>query len=209
MNSVIERKDGTFVINRGGYPYHVTKTDPLWAQISAEVADGTRKSEPESEPPPPTQEEQQAMLRARFIDAIQAHLDAFARTRNYDGILSAASYAASKSPRFAAEGQYAVEARDETWAKAYDILDEVLSGARPVPDIADMPAILAELPALFWPVLSSGQGAVSEPDADSDLEADPASGADPGPGSDPASGFGPGPGPGLERESVPEAGGAA
>lgn len=83
-----------------------------------------------------------------FTAAIQAHLDRFAQTRNYDGIMSVATYATSTVPKFAAEGQYAVEARDMTWAKGYAIMDEVMSGARPMPTIDE---VLAELPTLAWP----------------------------------------------------------
>lgn len=94
--------------------------------------------------PPPTIEEQQAA----FTAAIQSHLDQFAQTRNYDSIMSAATYATSTVPKFQAEGQYAVEARDATWAKGYAILDEVLSGQRPMPTIEE---VIAELPPLEWP----------------------------------------------------------
>ena len=87
-------------------------------------------------------------IQADFTAAIQAHLDRFARTRNYDGIMSAATYATSAVPKFRAEGQYAVEARDGTWAKGYELMDEVLSGQRPLPTIEE---VLAELPALEWP----------------------------------------------------------
>lgn len=97
-----------------------------------------------TDPPPPTPEEQQAA----FTAAIQGHLDGFAQTRNYDGIMSAATYATSTVPKFQSEGQYAVEARDATWAKAYEILDAVLAGERPMPTIED---VIAELPPLAWP----------------------------------------------------------
>lgn len=96
-------------------------------------------------PPAPTLDE----LRARFTLAIQARLDAWARTRNYDGILSACTYATSSVPQFAAEGTRAVLLRDQTWAVAYDILAAVLAGTRPMPmDLAD---IEGDLPALEWP----------------------------------------------------------
>ena len=98
------------------------------------------------EPQPPTPEQ---IIKA-FTDAIQARLDDFARTRNYDGILSAATYATSAVPKFAAEGQYAVQARDATWAAAYQILAEVQSGTRPMPSSPE--DIFPELPALQWPV---------------------------------------------------------
>ena len=99
---------------------------------------------PVAPPPPPTPEEQQKL----FTAAIQNHLDTFARTRGYDGIMSAATYATSSMSQFRAEGQYAVEARDITWAKSNQILDDVMSGKRPMPTIDE---VLAELPPLAWP----------------------------------------------------------
>ena len=99
---------------------------------------------PAPAPYTPTPEEQLAV----FTAAIQAHLDNFAKTRNYDGILSAASYANSAVPKFRAEGQYAAEMRDAVWAKGYEIMDAVLAGARPMPDLEE---VLAELPVLAWP----------------------------------------------------------
>ena len=99
---------------------------------------------PEPEPYVPTPEEQQQM----FTAAIQMHLDRFAQTRNYDGIMSAATYATSTIPKFRAEGQYAVEARDLTWAKGYEIMDAVMSGQRPMPTLEE---VIAELPGLEWP----------------------------------------------------------
>ncbi len=97
----------------------------------------------------PTPEEQQATLLATFTAAIQTHLDTFARTRNYDNIMSAATYATSTLSKFATEGQYAVEARDATWAKGYEIMGAVTAGLRPMPTWED---VAAELPALAWPV---------------------------------------------------------
>lgn len=94
--------------------------------------------------PPPTQEE----IQASFTASIQARLDTFARTRGYDGILSACTYATSVVPRFQQEGQRAVELRDATWNAAYAILDEVLAQQRPMPtSIGD---IEQDLPVLGW-----------------------------------------------------------
>lgn len=84
-----------------------------------------------------------------YTAAIQKRLDDFARTRSYDGILSAATYATSTVPKLAAEGQYAVEARDATWAKGYEILAAVEAGQRTAPALDEL---AAELPALAWPV---------------------------------------------------------
>jgi hypothetical protein len=51
-------------------------------------------------------------------------------------------------PKFKAEGQYAVEARDATWAKCYEVLAAVEAGTRPMPTLDEL---LAELPVLSWP----------------------------------------------------------
>jgi hypothetical protein len=96
------------------------------------------------DPPPPTAEQ----IVAQYTAGVQRHLDDFARTRNYDGILSAATYATSQVPKFKAEGQYAVEARDATWAKCYEILAAVEAGSRPMLTLDEL---LAELPVLTWP----------------------------------------------------------
>ena len=79
--------------------------------------------------PPPTPEQ----IIAQYTAGVQKYLDDFARTRNYDGILSAATYATSSVLKFQAEGQYAVAARDATWAKCYEILAAVEGGTSPMP----------------------------------------------------------------------------
>lgn len=100
-------------------------------------------------PPLPTVKPPE-QVQAEIVEATQQSLDIFARTRSYDGILSACTYATSKVPRFQADGQYCVEARDATWAKLYDMLAEVEAGTRPMPTgYAD---VEPELPALAWPV---------------------------------------------------------
>jgi len=93
--------------------------------------------------------QQQQALQETIVAQTQQRLDDFARTRGYDGILSAATYATSAVPKFAAEGQYCVETRDATWARLYAILAEVEAGRRPAPNgFAD---IEGELPSLAWP----------------------------------------------------------
>lgn len=104
--------------------------------------DGILSPEPE-----PAKTEQE--LIQEVTDATQARLDTFAKTRNYDGILSACTYATSSVPKFATEGQYCVTARDATWATLYGIMAAVTAGARPMP--ADFAAIEPELPTLQWP----------------------------------------------------------
>lgn len=92
--------------------------------------------------------QKQKQIQDSIVAATQQRLDDFAKTRNYDGILSAATYATSPTTKFYTEGQYAVNCRDATWSALYSILAEVQAGTRPMPSgYAD---IEAELPVLEW-----------------------------------------------------------
>lgn len=92
---------------------------------------------------------QAARLIPAIQQAVQARLDTFARTRHYDGILSACTYATSAVPQFRADGQYCVQVRDATWATCTDILAAVQSGVRTLP--SGYAEIEPELPPLEWP----------------------------------------------------------
>jgi hypothetical protein len=89
-----------------------------------------------------------AELQKQFTDAIQHRLDTFAQDCGYDHILSMATYVTSTNPKFQAEGQYAVEVRDATWQAAYDILNDVLDGKKPMPTLEE---VFAALPDLIRP----------------------------------------------------------
>lgn len=89
-----------------------------------------------------------AETEARYSAAVQDRLDAFARARGYDSILSACTYATSTVPRFAADAARAVSLRDETWDSCYSILADVEAGQRAVPTLDEL---IAELPELTWP----------------------------------------------------------
>ena len=84
-----------------------------------------------------------------FTDAIEAHLNAFVRTRGYDDVNSMAKYNGCKVARFAREFEYVRDAVAETWDMGYAILNAVMDGERPMPTIEE---VLAELPTLEWPV---------------------------------------------------------
>ena len=114
-------------------------------QSQGKIISADKNGKPVLKDPPPPAPEQ---IIAQYSAAIQKRLDDFARTRNYDGILSAATYATSAVVKFKIEGQYAVEARDATWAKCYEVLAEVEAGTRPMPTLDEL---LAELPVLTWP----------------------------------------------------------
>ena len=88
-------------------------------------------------------------VKAEIMEATQKRLDDFAKTRDYNSILSACTYATSTVPQFKSDGQYCVNARDETWGKLYTMMAEVEAGTRPMPSgFAD---IEGELPVLAWP----------------------------------------------------------
>lgn len=98
--------------------------------------------------PPPEEVKAPEQIKQEITDATSQRLNTFAQTRNYDSILSACTYATSQILQFAKEGQYCVNMRDATWAKLYQIMQEVEAGIRPMPTgYAD---IEAELPILDW-----------------------------------------------------------
>lgn len=85
---------------------------------------------------------------ADYTIAVQSHLDDTAKERNYDGILSACTYATSTNAKFAAEGQACVAWRDACWAYCYQALADVSAGKRTAPTVA---GLMTELPVLTWP----------------------------------------------------------
>ena len=95
---------------------------------------------PPPEPEPPTLDD--------YRIAIQTHIDATARQRDYDGGVSCASYVNSTNPQWAAEAQAFVAWRDAVWEYAFAELDKVLNGQRPQPTIDEF---LQELPVMQWP----------------------------------------------------------
>lgn len=80
--------------------------------------------------------------------AVQQHLDDTARTRGYDGILSACTYATDTHLPFQAEGQACVTWRGSVWTACYAIMAQVQAGTHPMPTAA---SLIAELPAMVWP----------------------------------------------------------
>ena len=94
------------------------------------------------EPPP-------VDIQKLVVDSTQARLDDFAKTKNYDGILSACTYATSSVPTFKADADYCVAQRDATWAALYALMADVQAGTKPMPtSFADVESLL---PTLAWP----------------------------------------------------------
>lgn len=94
------------------------------------------------------QAEALARTRQSFRDAIQAHVDAVARSRNYGDGNALASYATSTVAQWAAEAQAFVAWRDAIWLYAYSELAKVEAAERTIPSVDDF---IAELPAIEWP----------------------------------------------------------
>lgn len=154
VSVIYTREDGSFVVNQN--MYHVPN-EGEWVELYAQVAEYAAAHpecvfpEPQPEPEPePTPEEIEARMVANYTNFIQKKLDEFAQTRNYDGILSACSYATSSDPQFALEGQYCVTLRDETWRMGYNIIDKVKAGEMEIPTYDELYAMLP-VSSAKWP----------------------------------------------------------
>lgn len=125
---------------------HISVSDEIaeaWTRYRANVSRDSVEPIPPAEPVPPA-----PPTVAEYVRQVQTMLDAKARERNYDGILSACTYATSTVPKFQAEGQACVEWRDAVWSQCYVLLDQVSTGELAQPSIE---ALLAMLPQLEWP----------------------------------------------------------
>lgn len=96
------------------------------------------------QPPGPTFEQRTALLLAK----VDEHLNAAARAKGYDSIITAALRAALPASRFHEEGVAFGTWMDAVYAKCYDVLAAVQSGQVEEPDEAQL---IAMLPALQLP----------------------------------------------------------
>jgi len=83
----------------------------------------------------------------QYTQAIQKHLDNTARTRNYENIISACSYASGSHPKYSVEGRDCLQWREAVWDKGYEILNDVQAGRRLLPTIQE---VINELPPMVW-----------------------------------------------------------
>lgn len=90
-----------------------------------------------------------AALQAAYTAAIQEHLDAKARERQYDGIQTAITYRDDPNPQFAAEGAALFSWRSVVWTYSTAELAKVLASERERPTVEDF---IAELPEFVWPL---------------------------------------------------------
>lgn len=85
---------------------------------------------------------------AVYAAAIQAHVDATARTRGYANGVALASYVVSTVPAWAAEAQAFVAWRDAVWLYAHEALNAVATGQAEHPSVVEF---VATLPEIGWP----------------------------------------------------------
>lgn len=95
-----------------------------------------------------TRPETAAETEVRLAAAVQAHIDATAKAKNYTGGNSCASYATSTNATWKAEADAFVAWRDAVWTSVYATMTAVEAGAETAPTAA---ALVAGLPAIVWP----------------------------------------------------------
>lgn len=84
-----------------------------------------------------------------YTAAVQAHIDAVARAKDYDSGISLAGYKGSQVPAYAADADAFTAWRDPLWVFAFETLAAVQSGQMAQPTIAELIAMLPEPP---WPM---------------------------------------------------------
>lgn len=104
--------------------------------------------QPEREPEP-SPEEVAAAAKEAFRQAVQAHVDATAQGRMYDGGMSLAGYVSSAVPEWQAEAQAFVAWRDSVWLFVFGLLAQIEAGEAEPPE--SPAALVAMLPAMEWP----------------------------------------------------------
>lgn len=87
-------------------------------------------------------------LKAMFANAIQAHLDGFAKSHDYDSIHTGTSYVGDPNPKYNAEGIAMRNWRSAVWTFANAELGKVMSGQRSQPTVEEL---ISELPNIVWP----------------------------------------------------------
>ena len=100
----------------GLIPCTVSKDDPETAHIYEQLK---TIATPYTPPPPPTDEELHAIKLKEFEQVVQRHLDATAKSKGYESVLSACTYASYANP-FQAEGQAFTAWRGNVWSYCYE-----------------------------------------------------------------------------------------
>jgi hypothetical protein len=131
-NGVI-RADGACIPNAPG--------NRDWQEYQEWLAEGNT-SDPADQP---TEQD----IINQLTTAVQGHLDATARAKGYDNLLSAISYAGSSHAVFGPEGIAARNWRDAVWDYCHQVLADCQAGTRTQPTAEEL---VVELPEMLWPV---------------------------------------------------------
>ena len=105
-----------------------------------------------------TAEVKAQVAQAAFVEgirqAVDAHVEATAKGKGYNGAAHCASYAQSTVPDWAAEAAAFIAWRDAVWLAVFSRLAAVMAGQEAPP--ADAAAVVADLPAMVWPSAQGG-----------------------------------------------------
>jgi hypothetical protein len=107
------------------------------------AANTPHTSAPDAATPASARTETPEQIAARYVLAVQAHMDTRARASGYDNLISAVSYADEPAvPRFQQEGRAFRAWRSLVWEASNALQSEILAGAQPLPTIPDFLAML-------------------------------------------------------------------
>lgn len=162
LSLIYKRSDGSYVVNQG--LYHVPNEGEwadLWKQVDEYVAQHPNCIKPEptfeelaaqqaaKEFASLTPEEQNAFLQKQYTDLIQGILDAKAQSLGYDNCNSVCTYIDTGVQKFDDEGVAFRKWRSAVWAKGYELLAEVKSGARAIPTADELIQLLPSLEIIY------------------------------------------------------------
>lgn len=83
-----------------------------------------------------------------YQSLLQSIIDSKAQEKTYGNGLSCASYVNSTNPQWAAEAQAFISWRDDVYAYALNVLNQVQTGEIEAPSIPDF---IKSLPTIRWP----------------------------------------------------------
>jgi hypothetical protein len=100
-------------------------------------------------PPPPGPAEVAAAMRETFRIAVQDHVDATARSRQYENGFALAGYVSSTIASWRAEAETFVVWRDQVWLFVFEKMAQVEAGEIDPPESPE--ALIGWLPQIEWP----------------------------------------------------------
>lgn len=86
-------------------------------------------------------------IKRMYEDAVQAHLDSTAQSRDYDNTYTCLSYLNSTDEIWKREANAFNAWRDSVWRKCHEILNAFIAGQIEQPTVAD---VIAQLPVIDW-----------------------------------------------------------